>query len=84
VIEIRRRALGNGNNLYGIDGAARARAKATIRSQTRSTVALASQARYVPPTHPDVREIYRLMAERYQREGKGRAAAAYDRLARPR
>lgn len=88
VIEIRRRALGNGNNLYGIDVARLAHVYARKGDYSIADslyrVALASQARYVPTTHPDVRHIYRLMAERYRLDGKGHAAAAYDRLALPR
>ena len=37
----------------------------------------------MPETHPDVREIYGEMAERYRLEGKPAAAARYAQLARP-
>ena len=87
VMAIRRGAFGDADALDGIDLGKLARVYArrgdypTADSLFRA--ALANQRRYVPETHPDVREIYGEMAERYRLEGKPAAAARYAQLARP-
>ena len=87
VMEIRRRAFGQGNALEGIDLSKLGRVYAlkgeyaTADSLFRE--ALANQRRYVPDTHPDVREIYGVMADRYRREGRRAEMERYARLAQP-
>jgi eukaryotic-like serine/threonine-protein kinase len=87
-IEIRRRLLGAGSDLYGIDVSRLARVYARqgdyAVADSLFRLALASQSRYVPDTHPDVRGIYGLMAERYRLEGKRAEAERFARQARPR
>ena len=47
-------------------------------------VALANQKLYVPETHPNVRSIYAVMAERFRLSGNRAEAERYARLAQPR
>ena len=88
VMEIRRRAFGEGKALEGIDMAKLARVYALkgryATADSLFRAALANQRRYVPNTHPDVREIYGAMSERYRLEGRRGEARQYALLARPR
>ena len=85
VMDIRRRAFGESGAWKGIDEGklaeiyAREGEYAIADSLFRD--ALANERVYVPDTHPDVREIFREMAERYAREGKRADAARYAQMA---
>jgi serine/threonine protein kinase/tetratricopeptide (TPR) repeat protein len=87
-IDIRRQLLGEGSTVYGIDVSRLARAYAQKGDYTAADslfrVALASQTRYAPDPHPDVRAIYALMAERYRLQGNRAETKRFDRLAQPR
>jgi serine/threonine-protein kinase len=88
VMEIRRAAFGDGGALEGIDLAKLAQVHARkgeyATADSLFGQALANQRRYVPDTHPDVREIYRLISERYRLEGRQPDAERYALLSRPR
>jgi tetratricopeptide (TPR) repeat protein len=87
-IDIRRHLLGKGSTVYGIDVSRLARAYARKGDYSAADslfrVALASQTRYAPDPHPDVRAIYALMADRYRRQGNRGEAERFQRLAQPR
>ena len=87
-IDIRRRVLGPGSTVYGIDVARLAGEYAHkgdyVVADSLFRIALASQSRYVPDRHPDVRWMYGLMAERYRLAGKRAEAEQFARLAQPR
>ena len=88
VMAIRRAAFGDGGALEGIDLAKLARVYARkgdyATADSLFGQALANQRRYVPDTHPDVREIYRLISERYRLQGRQPDARRYAMLSRPR
>jgi hypothetical protein len=46
--------------------------------------ALASERRFVPDTHFDIRGIFKLMSERYRLEGNRAEEMRYARLGQPR
>jgi tetratricopeptide (TPR) repeat protein len=88
VMEIRRQAFGEGGALEGIDLSKLARVYARkgdyATADSLFGQALANQRRYVPDTHPDVREIYRLISERYRLQGRQPDAQRYAVLSQPR
>jgi tetratricopeptide (TPR) repeat protein len=87
-LDIRRALLGEGNASFGVDLSRLARVYAHkgeyAAADSLFQVALANQARYVPETHPNVRGIYAVMAERFRLAGKRDEAERYARLAQPR
>jgi serine/threonine-protein kinase len=85
VMDLRRRSLGDRGVLYGIDlgklAQVYARKGEYAVADSLFAAALGQQRRFVPETHPDVRELYRRMVERYRREGKTADVDRYRRLA---